>query len=111
MDKIDKKSLKEFKERMRIQIIKRTNEIYGRKSLDELIENKKWFENNIIKLENMDKSEYYTLLNHSHYYDFKMEWFDYTTTPKQMFDRVLSNNYKSLKEITNYLTLGTVEKI
>ena len=108
---MDKKLIKKFKERMRIQLIKRINERYGRKPLDELIEYKKWLENNIIKLENMDKSEYYTLLNHSHYYDFKMEWYDYTTTPKQMFDCVLSNNYKSLKEITNYLTLGTVEKI
>ena len=108
---MEKELIKEFKERMRIKNIERDNKIYDNMSLDKLIEDKKWLENNIIELENMDKSEYYTLLNHSDYYDFKMEWYDYTTKPKQMFDRVLSNNYKSLKEITNYLTLGTVEKI
>ena len=107
---MEKELIKEFKERMRIKNIERDNKIYDNMSLDELIERKEWSVNSIKDLENMDKSEYYLLLNHSNYYDFKKEWFDYTTTPKQMFDRMLSTNYERLKEITNYIKLGTVEQ-
>ena len=51
--------------------------------LDELIGRKNFYENNIRELKNMNKSEYYTLLNHSNYGCWRGETWDYYLyTPK-----------------------------
>jgi len=80
---MEKELIINFKERMRIRNIERDNKIYDNISLDELIGRKNFYENNIRELKNMNKSEYYTLLNHSNYGCWRGETWDYYLyTPK-----------------------------
>lgn len=104
--------LETFKKKMIKKLKQQSSDrLYKNKTLDELIELKRFYQNNIKKLEKMDKSEYYKLLNHSDYYDFRENWDDYSYTPKQIYNRVLKNNIESLDEIRNYMKTGTTKTL